>query len=203
MGLRPDLIVANSLAQQDVVQRYREAGIEVFDLGPMHGLATLRPNIVSVATLLGRPERGRALARRFERRMENIARHIPEHERPSAIYLGIHGDKLYGGTRGSSYHDILTHAGLRDAAAERYEGWPRYTSEQLLALDPDIVVTQSDMGKVVCRHPGLDRLRVCSGSGRIVEIDGGLLGDPSLTILEATDAVFEAVHLRDDASASR
>jgi len=194
LTLGPDLVLGSGLvAGSDRVARIRDAGLTVFDLGEMRGLSSLLPNIVTIATLLGRAETGRELATRFEQRMRRLAAAIPERERPGGLYVSLFGDVLYGGTDGSSYHDVLTAAGIRDVAAERYVGWPRYTPEQLLALDPELIVTHDGMARSLCAHPGLGQLRACRNQ-RIVELDGALLGDPGLAMLDAAESLFEAVH---------
>jgi iron complex transport system substrate-binding protein len=193
VALRPDLVLVNSLGSADRIQRLREAGLRVFDLGELRGMLTLPENIITVATLLGRPELGRSFAAQFERQMQAIARDVPDSRRPSALYISIYGDAIYGGATGTSYHDVMIAAGLRDAAADRYRDWPHYTPETLLTLDPDVIVTHTGMAKTLCAHPGLTQLRACS-DGRVVEISGSLLDDPSLTMLDAARAVFDAVH---------
>lgn len=189
-----DLLIVNNLAQQPHIQRLREAGVQVFDLGSMHGIETLLPNIRAVGVLLGEPERALALERDFLLRRQQIAGHLPLERRQSAIYVGIHGDKMYGGTVGSSFHDILTTAGLRDAAADTFVGWPRYTNEQLLALDPQVIVTQQGMRQKLCNHPGLRRLRACAAPTAIVELDPALLLDPGLALVEAAAHVHAQVY---------
>jgi hypothetical protein len=116
-------------------------------------------------------------------------------KRPRAIYASIYGDSMYGASTGTSHHDVLLAAGLRDKAAGVYQDWPRYTPEMMLALDPDVIVTQDGMRELMCRHTNLERLRACGPSGQIVEVNGRLLDDPSLTMLDAAEAVYEAVHL--------
>lgn len=197
IALQPDLVLLHNHGRPDLIARLREADVEVFDLGFMEGVASLESNIHTVAKLIGHPERGEELARRFQRRMRDLARHIPVEERPRGVYLSINGSSLFGGTRGSSYHDVIEAAGVRDVAAERYEGWPKYSSEQLLELDPEVIVTHDHMAGPLCRHPGLDRLRACGPQGRIVEVDGFLIGDPSLHMLDAAETVFEALHTGD------
>ncbi len=197
IALQPDLVLLHNHGRPDLIARLREAGIEVFDLGLMSGMASLESNIHTVAQLIGHPERGDELARRFGRRMRDLARHIPVEERPRGLYLNVSGSSLFGGARGSSYHDVIEAAGLRDAAAERHEGYPKYSSEQLLELDPEVIVTHRGMTAPLCRHPGLDRLRACGPQGRIVELDGFLIGDPSLHMLEAAETVFEALQTVD------
>lgn len=196
LAFEPDLVLINSFGASDRTARLRELGLNVFDLGEMRGVASLLPNIEAVAILLGRPEEGARLARHFARSMAMLAADVPEASRPRGIYVSVFGDSLFGGSTGSSYHDVITAAGVRDAAAGRYTGFPRYTPEDLLELDPELVVTQTGMGRSLCAFPGLDRLRVCDPTrGRIVEIDGTLLGDPSLAMLEAAEEIFDQLRL--------
>lgn len=196
VALEPDLVLIHNIGSAERVARLREAGLTVFDFGSMQGLRTLLPNLRVLGALLGRPERGEQVAARFERRMANVAATVPEGERPDAIYLGIHGDKVYGGTDGSSYHDVLSAAGLHDVAAAHFDGWPTLTSEQLIALNPEVVVTTRGMERSLCRHPGLHRIRACQPGGQVVGVDRTLIGAPGLDMLEAAEEVYEAVHLR-------
>ena len=195
IALEPDLILTHNIGSPERVARLRESGLTVFDFGSMHGLRTLLPNLRVLGALLGRPERGQQIAARFERRMANIAATVPEGERPDAVYVGIHGDKIYGGTDGSSYHDVLSAAGLHDVAAAHFDGWPTYTSEQLIDLNPEVVVTTTGMERSLCRHPGLGRIRACQPGGQVIGLDRTLIGAPGLDMLEAAEAVYEAVHL--------
>ncbi len=195
LALEPDLILVHDLGNAERVARLRQAGLTVFNFGAMRGMSTLLPNLRALGALLGRPRRGAELAARFERRMAGVSARVPESDRPDALYLGIHGDKLYGGTDGTSYHDVLVAGGLRDVAQDAFDGWPAYTSEQLIGLDPEIIVTTSGMEGPLCRHPGLDRLRACRAGGRIVALDRTLIGAPGLDMLEAAERVYEMVHL--------
>jgi len=202
VALKPDLVLVHNFGSAERVARLREAGLAVFDFGEMRGITTLLPNLRTLGALVGRAERGAELAARFERRLRAVAWDVPEADRPGAVYVSVYGDKLYGGTDGTSYHDVLGSAGLRDVAAERYDDWPDYTAEELLTLDPEFIVTHDGMQRLVCAHPGLDRLRACRG-GTVIGIDGALIGNPGLDMLEAAEALFEAVHWRKEARHGR
>ena len=194
LALEPDLLLVHGRGGSDRIDRLREAGIAVFDLGSMLGLETLEPNLRAVGALVGRPERGATLARRLRARMQRVASGLPAtHRPPGALYLAIYDGKLYGGTRGSSYHDILRYAGLEDLAAVDFEGWPRFDPEIVLRMDPEVIVTHESMGAAICAAPGLGGLRPCRGQGRFVELPSGLANLPSLDLLEATERVFETV----------
>lgn len=194
LGLQPDLVVTHQIGNVQAIARLRERGIAVFDMGPMRGLSTLPANIHQLAFLLGAPERGAAYARALARRMAAVARGLAPERRKRALYVSIYGDKLYGGTRGTSYHDVLTAAGLIDVAAAGYRDWPAYTAEQLIALDPEVLVTSEGMGGLLCRHPGLDRLRACRAPGGVVELDPHLMSSAGPPMLEAAEQLFERAY---------
>jgi ABC-type Fe3+-hydroxamate transport system substrate-binding protein len=199
LSLRVDLLLITHFGGQADLARASEAGIEVFDLGDMRGLANLETNIRSVATLLGDPARGERLWRSWWQQLRAVARDIPEAERKQAMYLAIYANKVYGGTRGTSYHDVLTAAGLHDLAADKYRDWPQYDPEQLLSLDPPLIVTEGGMGEQICNHTWLRSLRACTkGETRpyqgIFEISRNLMGSAGLGMLDAALELRELVY---------
>ncbi|MDX2019302.1 MAG: ABC transporter substrate-binding protein [Deltaproteobacteria bacterium] len=194
LNLQPDLFIVSSMSDRAHIRRLRDAGVAVFDLGPMEGLSTLQGNINTLSQLLGAPERGQALLAQVNRRLDALARggRLPWR----AIYVGIHGDKMYGGTVGSSLHDVIVAAGLQDAAEAKFHGWPAYTHEDLLAIDPDVVLTQVGMGTKLCKHPGLDQLTACRKPDRFVELPASLLTDPGLAVIDAAEALASIIRQR-------
>jgi iron complex transport system substrate-binding protein len=194
ISLQPDLVLLNSLGEHDRIEQLRGAGITVFDLGAMMGVQTFLRNVSAIGWLVGRPEAARELSRRFQTRLGAIARDVPAGSRRGALYVGVHGNDLYGGTRGSSYHDVLTYAGLLDVAARDYQGWPSYDPEALLSLDPEVVVTQTGMRGALCDRAELGRLRACGPSGDVIELDAQLLSDAGLGMLDAAEQVHRAAY---------
>ncbi|MET0343279.1 MAG: ABC transporter substrate-binding protein, partial [Polyangiales bacterium] len=198
LALRPDLLIASDMVAPSFAARLREHGVQVFVLPAAQGLSTLLPSIRVIGALLGEPARaaryGDALARRMHKVSADLAASSP---RPRALYLSSYGSRLFAAARHTSYHDAITHAGLRDAAAEGgLTGWPELTAEQVLTLDPDVLITRTGMSAVLCRHPGLTELRSCRDAGRSIELDGALLDDPGPGLLEATEAIHDAFWTR-------
>jgi iron complex transport system substrate-binding protein len=194
IALAPDLVLVNSLGEHAWVNRLRESGLTVFDLGPMWGLETFLRNVMMVGLLVGRPDAARDIAWRFEARLNAVASHLAPEQRRKALYVGVFGNQMFGGTRGSSYHDVLTHAGLLDAAAERFQGWPTYNPELLLTLDPEVIVSTPGARSSLCGRAELSRLRACGPAGRFVEIDSELASDAGFGMLEAAEQIHAAVY---------
>jgi iron complex transport system substrate-binding protein len=188
LALQPELIIVSDLVDPNFVARLRERGVQVFDLGPMSGLASLLHSIRAIGWLTGAPERAERYARTLEARLSSLA---PRADGPRTLYLARYGDKLFAAGSATSYHDVIQYAGLRDAASD-YVGWPELTAEGVLAIDPEVLLTRTGMSPSLCRHPGLALIRPCQPGGRIIELDGALLDDPGPTMLEAAEALRRA-----------
>jgi iron complex transport system substrate-binding protein len=197
LGLDPDLVIVNNVAEHARVSRLRELGVPVFDLGPLEGLESFLGDVTVLSELVGERERGRHLAEAFRARMRRVAIDVPIARRPRALYVSALGGHIYGGTAGTSQHDVLVSAGLVDAGAERFRGYPEYDPESLLAMDPDLLITRDGMRGEICAHPGLHALRACSEpASRILELDGDLLDDPGFGMLDVAERIRARVHGR-------
>lgn len=193
LALRPDLVVVSGFGDPRPIARLREAGLVVFDLGAMRGLTTLLPNIASIADLIGHPERGRRLASSLVAEMRAVASDIPPSRRTRGMYLSVYGGHLFGGAARTSYADVLASAGLLDATLG-FKDFPEYSTEQILTIDPDVIVTNEGMRDRICEHAGLTKLRACATPSAIVGIDDGLLGDPGPAMLDAAHDVRAKVY---------
>src|SRR5690606_10488825 len=112
LSLKPDLLIVSTLASQTRMQRLHEAGLNVFVLGEMRGVETYLRNVQMVAALAGKPELGQLYETTFRRRLGSIADGLPAAKRKTAIQLAYYGKKIYGSGRGTSYHDVMSYAGL-------------------------------------------------------------------------------------------
>ena len=195
IALKPDLVLMSRFGGPGRVAKLRAAGIEVFDLGELHGVSSLLPIARWVGELVGHPERAADLIHTFERRFAAVAQRLGTRPRRTALYVSAIGPTLIGGTTGTSYHDVIEAAGLIDAAAGRFKDWPTYSAEEIMGLNPELLVTKEGMGNALCVYPGLERLPACS-PGRVIELPAGMIEDPGLTMLETAERLFEAAYPR-------
>lgn len=196
LRLKPDLVLVSTFGgETDRIQRLRDGGLAVFDLGPAGGMHELTCNLRRIATLVGASERGERLASQLERRMAAVAARLPATQlRHRALVLTPVTDQVYGGTTGSSFHDILVSAGLLDAAAGRFaEPWPRIGAEAALALDPDLIVTRQGATAELVRIPGFERLRAVQ-AGAVVELPVELFDSPGLSMLDAAELLHSKAY---------
>jgi ABC-type Fe3+-hydroxamate transport system substrate-binding protein len=207
LSVDPDLVILSSFTGGELapLERLREQGIPVFDLGDMLGMRTLLPNIRSLSAVLGAPERGETMATALERRMARVACGVPESERRSGMYLNVYDTQLSGGTIGASYYDVLSAAGLIDVAAdfiaERTDfrrSWPRYRTEDILAIDPDVIVTATGKTAALRAVPGLENLRALTRPGACIELPSGLLNSCGPDMLLAAETLHALLYPESD-----
>ncbi|MCA9576473.1 MAG: ABC transporter substrate-binding protein [Polyangiales bacterium] len=195
LALNPDLIIVSGMSDAGHVRQLRDAGVQVFRLGEMRGLSTFARDARLVSALVDASGAGAQLATSLERRMRMVAADIPLSRRPRALYLGVMGRGLYGGAQHTSYHDVLIAAGLRDAL-DHMDGWPELTPEQVLAMDPDVVVLHQGTRGLLCQRDGFATMRACRGLAgtQVVELPSGILNDPGLGMLPCAEQLRTAVH---------
>ncbi|MGL5165453.1 MAG: iron ABC transporter substrate-binding protein [Afipia sp.] len=95
--------------------------------------------------IFGSPDRGEALARYSEdlfKRLDATLAAVPEDQRPR-VYLARGPDGLETGLRGSINTEIIERAGGRNVAdaQDQRRGIANVSPEQILAWNPDIIVT--------------------------------------------------------------
>lgn len=188
-----DLIIMPTMGGDvSVVNRLREAGLTVFNIGDMSGMESFKQYARDIAWLCKVPVAGDGLLAEFQNDMHELATFIPKGKRHTALYLGIYGDQLFGGTSGSSYHDVLVHAGLIDCSSdEEYDwssAWPQYSVEQVLAMDPQYIITQQSMAARLRTLPGMAALSAVKEQ-RVIEMDPHLINDAGLLMHKAAEAL--------------
>ena len=190
LGLRPDLVVTSEFADESFMARIREQGIPVFDLGNMRGIASTLEDIEVLGQLLNQPERALDLQESYRRELAGLLSALPEGPQPPGVYVTVLADSFFGGTQGTSYADVMHYGGIHDLAAEKgHQDWPRYTPEQLLMMNPKLILTQEGMGEILCGHSALSNLAACHTGGRILELHGRYHADPGLGIVQAAQQV--------------
>ena len=194
LAQRPDLVIVSNFADAALRARLDERDVTVFDLGEMRGVQSTLEDIRVLGALLQVDDRAASLADRYGRELAALDAVVPNEAAAPGLYLSVYGDAYFGGTAGTSYADLLRYGGVRDVAAEEYRGWPRYTPEQLLTLDPELIVTQRGMGRAICGNGTLSELTACGEQGRIVELPGRYHTDPGLGLVQAAAAVQRLVH---------
>lgn len=190
--MNPDIVFFNAHVDEATIARLEERRIAVFDLGPMVGVESYLQNTVTIATLLGLEERLERFVDGFERRLSRVRCNEQRPPAQAIVVTSVSG-AYFGGTRGTSYADVMKYAGVEDAAAADFSGWPQYSPEMLLAMQPEWILTTENGVSSICSTATLRHLSACS-KNQVVEIPSGYLNSVGSGILRAAELVHDAVY---------
>lgn len=195
LNLKPDLVLASLHGSEQQVARLREAGISVFNLGEMRGVTGFLSSVRTLSQLLQIPSEGEHYATIFLRRLQRIAAHLPQQARKSVAYVAVFGSKLYGSGRNTNYADVFHYAGVIDRGSEHYENFPEYSAEQVLQLDPDLIVAREGTKEALCSYPGLSGLRACRDPlHAILELPEAVISSAGTEMLIAAETIHDFVY---------
>lgn len=200
LTLRPDLVLVATPHDPARARRLQAEGITVVGLSAGAAREDLDADITTVATLLGAPARGEALRASLDRRraaLRALSSTSRPTDKPRALFVSAISGATWGGALGTSYHDILDAAGLRDVATEAgLRGWPQLRAEHLLAWDPDVIAGEEGLRVSLCASQTLGQLRACREEGAILELPPRVVNDPGPARIEAAERLAEALRAR-------
>ncbi|MBC7769297.1 MAG: ABC transporter substrate-binding protein [Phycisphaerales bacterium] len=134
LALRPDLVVRNWGGPWDASEVYARFGVPVLQVGDTPDFALAREDLLDAAQTIGRPERGAALARDLDLRLERLAARAPPTRQP-VMYLSAAGAVAGSGTMMDA---AIRAAGGRNVRTD--ESWVVLPLERMIDTPPALIV---------------------------------------------------------------
>ncbi len=197
LELEPDLVLAFSDMQADIVAQLARAGVAVH-LFNQRDLAGIFAMIRTLGALVGASDRAEALARRLEARVAEVRAARASARRPR-VYFEEWSDPMISAIGWVS--ELVEVAGGIDVFADRRGAAAAtgriVTADAVLAARPDVIVASWCGRKVVpeqiAARPGWSALPAVA-AGRIVEIKSPLILQPGPAALtDGLDAMVAAL----------
>lgn len=158
LALRPDLVVRNWGGPWDAEAVYGRFGVPVLQVGGTPDFDAARADLLRAAGVIGRPERGQALARDLDLRLAHLRARAPQTP-PAVLYLSAGGAIAGAGTMMNA---VIEAAGGRNAHPG--ESWTVLPLERLIEMPPALLALGFfDHGRTHMnpwlpgRHPALRR----------------------------------------------
>ena len=203
LALSPDLVVCDRWQRADTTERLREAGVRVVELDDLESLASVRAALQQLGELLGAQAACAATLADLDARVARLAGGAAHRARWRALAYsnGGGGGWLAGG--GTTADEWIRLTGMLNAGAEGgRQGHVRCSFEELLALDPDLIVVSARgengepglTAQVLRSEPGLASLRAVR-LDRIVALEAWLysaIGPQLVTAAETLAPLADA-----------
>ncbi|MEZ6197604.1 MAG: ABC transporter substrate-binding protein [Planctomycetota bacterium] len=165
LDLAPDLVIASAFNNPDTHARLRERGVAVLRLDVRNSLDDVMKALRMLGSLLGVEERAETVCAEIEARRERLCADAADLDGITAVSYSNVGSGGWSFGADSTIDEVFRLAGLRNAAARGGRtGSITMSFEQLVDLDPDLVVMGGDEGQstsaeVLRGEAALDGLR--------------------------------------------
>ena len=138
--MHPDLVLTADYTNQKVVRQLQTAGIPVYEFTTFNSIPQIESHILILGRMVGDEAKARALVAGMNRRLAALRKQAPK-QRQSVVYYSYG----YVAGRNTTVNNIIADAGGVNAATQ-VNGWAQVSVEQLLAMNPDVIIVPNDSG---------------------------------------------------------
>ncbi len=154
LAAKPDLVLASTAGNdRGAVMKLAGLGLPVFVTAP-RSVETIFETVTQIGQVTDCAARAEELLTRMRTRLEKVKRHL-NGLAPTRAFFITWFDPLLAPGKNTFESDVLRQAGVMSITADINEFYPRYSLEQVLAKNPEVILTVEHKGNPL---PDLKRL---------------------------------------------
>jgi iron complex transport system substrate-binding protein len=200
LALQPDLVIAAQIISEDQVQALRDLGLKVYWQANPTSYEGLWKNLRTIAQMTSHEAEAESLIADLDSRVTAVQTEVATvSSRPSTFYELDATDPSNPWTTGSgTFIDyIISQAGGNNAASALQGDYAQLSSEQLIAVNPDIILLADAMYGVtaesVAQRPGWDVINAVKNNA-IYPIDPNMMSVPGPRLVNALEETAKILH---------
>ncbi len=200
VALNPDLVLATADGNRpDDVHRLEELGVAVYVVDS-RSVEDILETIAAVGRLTDRETQGLELVAGLRRRRDQV-RAAVENRTPVPVFVALDRTPLITAGEGTFIGELIALAGGENIVRSSAIKYPVYNLEQLLKLDPAVILVAvgpsppggGNPAGSLSRLPGSESLRAVR-QGRVHEVGEGDFFRPGPRIMETLEEMAEMFH---------
>ena len=197
LALKPDLVLApQDFIQPDLLQNLDRVKVPTFVLQAAQ-LEDVLAQIQTVARMFDRSKAGDELAATIRQRIAVVKERTQSLAHPRVLYV-LNTDPLQTVGPGSFIHQLIEAAGGANIAAGTSTAYPRFALEEVLALDPELIIFPVGTAEGIPEEDQQQWRRWSSLSAvkhnRLVLVPSVLVDRPGPRIVEGLELLAKAIH---------
>lgn len=192
IAVHPDLALLATYTKQGVVQQIEQAGTPVYEFGNFNSIQDIENNIEILGKLVNQPGKAQQLVTTMQQKIAAVESAVKGQSKLTVLDDGSFG---YAGGTGTTANDIIVDAGGINAAA-KLKGWQKVTDEEIVKMNPDVIIDSSDdagFKKQVLNDPALQSVSAVKNH-RVYILPAADLSSVSQYIYKAVDDVAHALY---------
>ncbi len=195
--VQPDVVLAGGYIQEDIITALENLNIPVVST-EASDFDTIYDSIALIGKLVGGEDRAEEIINNMHKTIDDIKSKVRGKEKPNVFYL-VWTDPLTTAGKGTFINDVIQIAGANNVA-ESVEGWAKYSVEELVKQNPDMIIsayhsTDEGMSKEDLMNNPIFKNLDCVKKGNIyVMKDDNVIARPGPRIIEAVSEMVKALH---------
>jgi len=197
VALNPDLCIATKDGNpKAVIDRLTSLKIPVYVVNP-HNLDTIMETILKIGAILNAGDRADALTTRMRNRIQRVKSRVAQVAHRPRVFFQIGISPIVSAGTETFIHELIELAGGENLAEGRV-AYPRFSREQVLALEPEVFIITSMARQAVFeevkaewrRWPNIPAVR----DERIFLVDSNLFDRPSPRLVDGLELLTRLIH---------
>jgi iron complex transport system substrate-binding protein len=197
VALRPDLVIG--IAEGDLrtfVDKLASLKVPVYITNPRDALEVLT-SIGKIGEVTFAREPASRIVRSMEERIRKVQDKVRGRPRPRVLHI-LDFNPLISAGKGTFVDDLIRLAGGRNVAETATGKYPRFSMEEVLVQDPEVILLASmkSQDPLVKQRRWWERWKTISAvkQGRIYVLDSDLIHRPSPRMADGLEQVARATH---------
>jgi iron complex transport system substrate-binding protein len=178
------------------VEKLESLGIPVYVFDPQ-SLEDVIDTVARLGEIYGTEAQADALVAGYRQRLNQVTRRLAGVEHRPRVFFQIDAQPIFSAGADTFLHQLLIRAGAVNLAADR-SGYPRYSWEELLQLEPEVVIMASMGGgfpkqELLARWQAWPQIPAVRNK-RLYVVDADLFDRPSPRLIDALEILVELLH---------
>jgi len=197
VALNPDLCIATKDGNpKATIDRLETLKIPVYVVNP-HNLDTILETILELGTILNADDRAKTLTTSLRTRIQRVKFRVAQVNYRPRVFFQIGISPIVSAGTDTFIHELIELAGGINMAKGRI-AYPRFSTEQVLALEPEVFIITSMARQAVFeqvkaewrRWPNIPAVR----DDRIFLVDSDLFDRPSPRLVSGLELLTRLIH---------
>ncbi|WP_456279381.1 ABC transporter substrate-binding protein [Bacillus sp. AK128] len=201
ISLQPDLVLAHgssAFSSESGLEQLRSAGITVVVVPDATSFETTYGTINMIGQITGTTDKAEEIVEGMKSKLAEIKEKASAITEKATVWVEVSGaPEIYTTGTGTFMHEMLVAINANNAAGDQ-EGWVMLTEEEIVALNPDVVVTTygsydpNATANVLAREAWSEVPAI--QNERVHDIHSDLVSRPGPRLIEGVEELAKAVY---------
>ncbi|MBB5323469.1 iron complex transport system substrate-binding protein [Anoxybacillus tepidamans] len=201
ISLKPDLVLAHASGahnSKDGLQQLKDAGITVLVVNDAKSFDDVYRSIELIGKATGTTEKANEIVENMKTKLEEIKEKAKNVKNPVKVWVEVSpAPEIYTAGKGTFIDDMLQAISAKNVAGDQ-EGWPMFTEEKAVALNPDVIITTygyyvKDAVNQVLARPAWKDVPAIKNK-RVYDVNSDLVSRPGPRLVEGVEELAKVIY---------